>query len=424
MKIGILGGGQVGQALWDTIHMEKENILNILGEPLEIKKVLVRDLSKKRDIPKDFLTNNPDEIIYDKEISLIVEVMGGEEPAHTYIKRALEEKKFVVTANKEVIALHGDELHKIARKKGVDIAFEASVGGGIPLIKTIKEAMAVDKVKEIWAIVNGTTNYILTKMEEELRDFEEVLREAQKLGYAEPDPSKDILGLDTKFKLAILSSFAYHTTIKPEDIYTEGIEKISLRDIQYAKELGYKIKLLAISKFYNGEIEVRVHPTMIPLSSPLSSVNGVYNAILLRAEKRGDVLLYGEGAGPYPTAMALLSDILEATHTILYSVPRYYSFAYLYPSKIKPSDEIYTRYYIRLWVKDQPGVLAQIAKILGENHISISSVIQKETSEKEGKAELVILTHKTYEKSMSKAIEEIKLLPILEEWGSLIRIEV
>ncbi|ACI19270.1 homoserine dehydrogenase [Dictyoglomus thermophilum] len=423
MKIGILGGGQVGQALWNTIYAEKENILNILGEPLEIKKVLVRDLNKKRDIPRDFLTNNPDEIIYDKEISLVVEVMGGEEPAHTYIKKALEEQKFIVTANKEVIALHGDELYKIARKKGVDIAFEASVGGGIPLIKTIKEAMAVDKVKEIWAIVNGTTNYILTKMEEEHRDFEEVLKEAQKLGYAEPDPSKDILGLDTRFKLAILSSFAHHTTIKPNDIYTEGIEKISLRDIQYAKELGYKIKLLAISKFYNGEIEVRVHPTMISLSSPLSSVNGVYNAILLKAEKRGDVLLYGEGAGPYPTAMALLSDILEASHTILYSVPRYYSFAYLYPSKIKKSDEIYTRYYMRLWVKDQPGVLAQIAKILGENNISISSVVQKETSEKEGKAELVILTHKTYEKNMIKAIKEIKLLPILEEWGSLIRIE-
>ncbi|MFN3698795.1 MAG: homoserine dehydrogenase, partial [Dictyoglomus sp.] len=371
-----------------------------------------------------YLTTDPNDILLDPEISLIVEVMGGEEPAHSYIKKALEEKKFVVTANKEVIALYGDELYKIARKKGVDIAFEASVGGGIPLIKTIKEAMAVDKVKEIWAIVNGTTNYILTKMEEEYKGFSEVLREAQILGYAEPDPSKDILGLDTRYKLAILSSFAYHTTIKPPDIYTEGIDKISLRDILYARELGYKIKLLAISKEENGEIEVRVHPTMIPLSSPLSSVNGVYNAILLRAEKRGDVLLYGEGAGPAPTAMALLSDILEVGHTILYSIPRYYTFAYLYPPKLKEWESIYTRYYLRLWVKDQPGVLAQIAKILGENHISISSVIQKETSEKEEKAEIVILTHKTYEKCIKKAIEEIKRLPILEEWGSLIRIEV
>lgn len=424
MKIGILGGGQVGQALWNTIHTEKETILNILGEPLEIKKVLVRDLSKKREIPKEYLTNNPNEILYDKEIALIVEVIGGDEPAYSYIKKALEEKKFVVTANKEVIALYGDDLYKIARKKGVDIAFEASVGGGIPLIKTIKEAMAVDKVREIWAIVNGTTNYILTKMEEEHRDFSEALKEAQKLGYAEPDPSKDILGLDTTYKLAIMSSFAYHTTIKPQNIYTEGIDKISLRDILYAKELGYKIKLLAIGKEQNGEIEVRVHPTMIPLSSPLSSVTGVYNAILLKTERRGDVLLYGEGAGPYPTAMALLSDILEASHTILYTIPRYYNFAYLYPSKIKEWENIFTRYYIRLWVKDQPGVLAQIAKILGENQISISSVVQKETSEKEEKAEIVILTHKTYEKNIKKAVEEIKRLPILEEWGSLIRIEV
>jgi homoserine dehydrogenase len=423
MKIGLLGGGQVGQALFKILYSEKETILNILREPLEIKKILVRDLNKKREIPKDLLTTNPEEIILDPEIPIIVELMGGIEPAYSYIKKALEEKKVVVTANKEVIALYGEELYKIARKNGVDILFEASVGGGIPIIKTIKEAMVVDKVKEIWAILNGTTNYILTKMEEEMKDFDESLKRAQELGYAEPDPSKDISGLDTAYKLSILSSFAYHTTIKPQHMYREGIENITLRDLLYAKELGYKIKLLAISKENNGEIETRVHPTMIPINSPLASIRGVYNAILLKTEKRGDILLYGEGAGPYPTSMALLSDILESAYTLLYSLPRYYSFAYLYPSKIKNYENFLTRYYIRIWVKDQPGVLAQIAKILGENSISISSVIQKETSEKEEKAEIVILTHKTNESSMQKAISEIKKLPILENWGSLIRIE-
>uniref|UniRef100_A0A7C3MRE0 Homoserine dehydrogenase n=1 Tax=Dictyoglomus thermophilum TaxID=14 RepID=A0A7C3MRE0_DICTH len=423
MKIGLLGGGQVGQALFKVLYSEKETILNILREPLEIKKVLVKDLNKKREIPKDLLTTNPEEIILDQEIQIIVELMGGIEPAYSYIKKALEEKKVVVTANKEVIALYGEELYKIARKKGVDILFEASVGGGIPIIKTIKEAMVVDKVKEIWAILNGTTNYILTKMEEEIKDFDESLKKAQELGYAEPDPTKDISGLDTAYKLSILSSFAYHTTITPQCIYREGIENITLRDLLYAKDLGYKIKLLAISKENNGEIETRVHPTMIPINSPLASIRGVYNAILLKTEKRGDILLYGEGAGPYPTSMALLSDILESAYTLLYSLPRYYSFAYLYPSKIKNWENFFTRYYIRIWVKDQPGVLAQIAKILGENSISISSVIQKETSEKEEKAEIVILTHKTNENSMQKAISEIKKLPILENWGSLIRIE-
>jgi len=424
MKIGFLGGGQVGQALWEVIQKENENILNLIGEPLEVKKILVKDLNKNRLIPKYYLTDNPDEILYDPEIKLVVEVMGGVEPASLYIQKALENKKFVVTANKEVIATNGDKLFNLARKMGVDLGFEASVGGGIPLIKAIKEGLVVDKIKEIWSILNGTTNYILTQMEESHKDFSSILKEAQEKGYAEPDPYKDISGLDSTYKLAILSSLAFHTNVKPENIFREGIENISIRDIEYAKSLGYTIKLLAIAKEDNGSLEVRVHPTMISQNNLLSSVRGVNNAVLFKEERRGDIILYGPGAGPKPTAMALLSDIIELSYSIIHSSPRYYNFAYLYPPKIKPWEEIKTRYYMRFWAKDKPGVLAQIAKILGDNHISIASVIQKETNLEFEKAEIVILTHITCERNMQKAIEEIKTLPIIEEWSSLIRIEV
>ncbi|MCS7201613.1 MAG: homoserine dehydrogenase [Dictyoglomus sp.] len=424
MKIGILGGGQVGQALWEVIQKENENILNLLGEPLDIVRVLVRNLSRPRIIPNFYLTTKVEEIIDNPEIKLVIEVMGGEEPAYTFIKRAIENGKYVVTANKEIIALYGDELFKLARKKGVDLGFEASVGGGIPVIKAIKEGLVVDKIKEIWSILNGTTNYILTKMEENKSDFSVVLKEAQEKGYAEPDPYKDISGLDSVYKIAILSSLAFHTTIKPMDIFREGIEKITLRDIEYAKSLGYSIKLLALAREDNGTLEIRVHPTMIPQNHMLSAVRGVNNAVLFKEERRGNIILYGPGAGPKPTAMALLSDILELSYSIIHSHPRYYNFAYLYPSNLKPWGEIKTRYYLRFWVQDKPGVLAQIAKVLGENNISIASVIQKETNIENEKAEIVILTHVTYEKDIQKAISEIQKLPILEEWNSLIRIEV
>ncbi len=424
MKIGFLGGGQVGQALWEVIQKENENILNLLGEPLEVKRVLVRNLSKPRIIPNYYLTNKPEEILDDYDIKLVIEVMGGEEPAYSFIKRAIENEKYVVTANKEIIAMHGDELLKLARKKGVDIGFEASVGGGIPIIKAIKEGLVLDKIKEIWSILNGTTNYILTNMEENKAEFSLILQEAQEKGYAEPDPYKDISGLDSVYKIAILSSLAFHTTIKPKYIFREGIEKITLRDMEYAKSLGYSIKLLALAKEENGTLEIRVHPTMISQNHLLAAVRGVNNAVLFKEERRGNIILYGPGAGPKPTAMALLSDILELSHSIIHSHLRYYNFAYLYPSDLKPWGEIKTRYYLRFWVQDRPGVLAQIAKILGENSISIASVIQKETNIENEKAEIVILTHITYEKNIQKAISEIQKLPILVEWNSLIRIEV
>jgi homoserine dehydrogenase len=423
MKIGLLGGGQVGQALWEVLNKENENILNVLGEPLEIKRVLVKDLSKPRIIPNYYLTNNADEILDDPEIKLVVEVIGGQEPAFSLIKKALENKKYVVTANKEVIALFGDELFKLARKKGVDLGFEASVGGGIPVIKPIKEGLVIDKIKEICSILNGTTNYILTEMEEKKKEFSSALKEAQERGYAEPNPYNDISGLDSVYKISILSSLAFHTTVKPKDVFREGIEKITLRDIEYAKTLGYTIKLLALAREENGSLEIRVHPSMISQNHLLSAVRGVNNAILFKEERRGEIVLYGPGAGPKPTAMALLSDILELSYSIIHSFPKYYNFAYLYPSKIKPWGEIKTRYYLRFWAKDKPGVLAQIAKILGENNISIASVIQKETRIEDEKAEIVILTHLTLEKNIQKAISEIQKLPILEEWNSLIRIE-
>jgi homoserine dehydrogenase len=341
-----------------------------------------------------------------------------------YIEQALRQGKWVITANKEVMAKHGPRLLSIAESSGVEIRYEASVGGGIPLISPFQQDLVGNKVIAIHAIINGTTNYILTRMSEEGLDFPTALKQAQEMGYAEADPSSDIEGIDAAYKLAILASLAFHTYVHPEDVYREGIERLSWRDFRYAKELGYAIKLLAIAKEREGAIEVRTHPVLIPENYLLAKVEGAYNAVQVEGDLVGKVIFYGMGAGSLPTTSAVLADIVEAAKKLYKGIKPTIGGRWERAKPIKPMSQLQTRYYLRMTVADRPGVLAQISKILGDLQISIASVIQKDTDEKAGTAEIVIMTHPSLEEGMQRALKEIAQLAVVTEISNFIRVEV
>jgi len=436
--IGLMGFGVVGGGVAKALSEKEEAIAEEIGCPLTLKKILVRDPAKPRSVRVEprLLTIDVQEILADPEIDIIIEVIGGEHPASGYIKQALLNGKYVVTANKEVIAKHGSELLEIAQERGVDILYEASVGGGIPLLLPLKQGLLVNEISAIYAIINGTTNYILTRMSTEGMSFSAALKWAQELGYAEADATNDIEGIDAAYKLAILATVAFHTTVHPEDVYCQGIACLSEHDFRYAKELGYEIKLLAIAKKRDRSIEVRVHPAFIPQDFLLAKVGGVYNAIQIEGDLVGKVLFYGEGAGALPTSSAIIADVIAAAKGIiqrkelgtrklaqgggdLFLVPRS-----SFPGKaIKPISELETRYYLRMQVADRPGVLAQIAKILGDLSISISSVIQKEADVATQAAEVVIMTHPAREQFMQQALKEVEKLPVVKEICNFIRVE-
>ncbi len=420
MGLGVVGGG-VARAL-----LEKDRaIVEEIGCPLTLRKILVRDPAKPRSvkIAPHLLTVNAQEILADPETDIIIEVLGGEEPALEYIKQALHNGKYVVTANKEVMAKHGPELLEIAQTEGVDILYEASVGGGIPLLLPLKQGLLANKISTIYAIINGTTNYILTRMSQEGVSFPLTLKRAQELGYAEPDATNDVEGIDAAYKLAILATVAFHTTVSADDVYYEGITRLSKHDFRYAKELGYEIKLLAIAKRGDGSIEVRVHPVFIPEDFLLAKVGGVYNAVQIEGDLVGKVLFYGEGAGALPASSAIMADVITIAQGISSGrkSPPQRRFPRLIP--IKPISELETRYYLRMQVADRPGVLGQIAKILGDLSISISSVIQKEADAKTQTAEIVIMTHPAWEKAMQQALKEMERLPLVREICNFIRVE-
>jgi len=419
MGLGVVGGG-VARAL-----LEKKKVLADLGYPLTLKKILVREPAKPRRVEVDphLITIDAQQILADPEIDIVIEVMGGEKPALDYIKQALLNGKYVVTANKEVMAKYGSELIGIAQEKGVDILYEASAGGGIPLLLSIKQGLLANRISTLYAIINGTTNYILTSMSTKGVGFSSTLKQAQELGYAEADATNDIEGIDAAYKLAILATTAFHTTIHPRDVYYEGITRLTEHDFRYAKELGYEIKLLAIAKEVDGFVEVRVHPVFIPEESLLAKVGGVYNAVQIEGDLIGRVILYGEGAGTSPTSSAIISDVIAVAQDIgsgRGSLPRMSSPRSL---SIKPVSEIETRYYLRMSVADRPGVLAQIAKCLGDNSISISSFIQKEANAKTQTAEIVIMTHPAREQSMQQALMEMKKITVVKEISNFIRVE-
>ncbi len=423
--VGLLGLGVVGAGVAQTLLSKKEYFSQTLGLPIELRKVLVRDPAKSRQVQIDsnLLTRDATDILGDETVDIVVEVMGGETPAHTYISDAITSGRYVVTANKEVIAKRGWELAALAHQHGVDLLYEASVGGGIPIITPLRRDLMANRITAIRAIINGTTNYILTNMGKDGAEFGDALSQAQSLGYAEADPSSDILGTDAAYKLAILTSLAFQVQLRPDDIYREGIGRINSRDFRYARELGYAIKLLAVSERQNGSISARVHPTLLPLEEPLAKVDGVLNAVQVEGDLLGRVLFEGPGAGSLATASAVVSDIVEAARRIVTEVERTLPWHPQTPAKVQPISEIETRYYLRMEVPDRPKVLAQIANILGQNGISIASVIQKETNDTAQTAEIVIMTHKALEGAMQKALGEMAGSDCVREIGNFLRVQ-
>src|ERR1051326_1946965 len=432
INIGLIGLGTVGSGAWRILHDNAELIRHRVGVSVEIRKVAVRDLKRDRgfNIPSSLLTDSPAEIVEDPAIDIVVELIGGYEPAKELILTAIAHGKHVVTANKALLAVHGAEIYAAAQRAGVTIGFEGSVGGGIPVIKALKEALAANRILSIYGIINGTSNYILTKMTEEDRSFGDVLAEAQRAGYAEADPTFDVGGIDTAHKLAILVNLAFGAHVDLKEIYTEGITKISPLDIDFGKALGYKLKLLAIAKMHeSGEAEARVHPTMVPDEYPIATVGGVYNAIQIVGNACEDIMLYGRGAGSMPTGSAVVGDIMDIARQILMEPSRKLPAGDAREggtsgvvAQVQSMDSIRSLYYFRFMALDQPGVLAQISGILGRHRISIAQMIQRGRKEG-GSVPLVIMTHTALERDVQHALVEIKALSCITETPTLIRVE-
>jgi len=423
--IGLMGLGVIGSGTAKVLMGKPDTLAREVGIQLVLRKVLEQDLTKhgSMGIKPDLFTTQFSELVSHPEIDIIVELIGGEYPAFEYIKEALAHGKHVVTANKEVMAKHGSQLLTIAQQHGVALRYEASVGGGIPLIAPFQDDLVANDISAIYAILNGTTNYILTQMAKEGLDFSVALKQAQDLGYAEANPANDIEGLDATYKLAILTTIAFGLEVSPEDIYHEGISRLQARDFRYAGELGYAIKLLAIAKRAGDSIEARVHPVFIPEDSLLANVDGVYNAIHVEGDLVGKVIFYGEGAGPSATSSAIAADIIKIAQGInrkASNIPRLPSGS---GQTLKPMAEIETRYYVRMSIVDQPGVLAQISKVLGDHSIGISSVIQKETDLSTRTAEIVIMTHPAKEQAVQQALKETEHSPVVKEISNFVRVE-
>ncbi|MEW6695856.1 MAG: homoserine dehydrogenase [Bacillota bacterium] len=423
IKIGLLGLGTVGRGVYRILVENQENIRQRAGVKLEIKKILVRSLEKDRglSLPEGILTTNLAEITQDPEIKIVVEVLGGIHPTLDYVLEALNQGKSVVTANKDMVAEQGQRLFKAAQNNQCDLFFEASVAGGIPIIRTLKQSLAGNRIEEVFGIINGTTNYMLTKMTQEGCEFDAVLKEAQAKGYAESDPTADVGGFDAARKIAILASIAFNTRVPLQQVYTEGITKITAQDISYANELGYVIKLLGIAKERPEGVEVRVHPTFIPKDHPLAAVGDVFNAVFVRGNAVGDTMFYGRGAGEMPTASAVVADIMDAARDILRSVPGIIGCTCFNDSPVLDIGETFSKYYIRLQVADKPGVLASIALVFGNKEVSLKSVIQKEATG--STAELVLVTHRVQEQNVKDALMDIKQLSSVLEVANVIRVE-
>ena len=430
VNIGLMGLGVVGSGVLRIIHEKARMLAMATGRDLRVKKILVREKAKIRgvDVEPAMLTTNPSDILDDPTIHIVIELIGGVEPAYTYAKRAIQAGKHLVTGNKDVMAMHGPELLRLASEQNVDVYYEASVGGGIPLIGSFRSDLVANEIREIYAIINGTTNYILTRMSREGAALPEVLAAAQDLGYAEADPTKDVEGIDAAFKLAILASLAFHTEVDPAAIYRQGIMQLEPADFRYAQDLGYVIKLLALARQDDAaplgreRYEASVYPALVPQDAPLASVDGVYNAVYVVGDLVGNVMFYGRGAGSEPTASAIVADVIDVAHNIISGVTNRVPYTIDSTKTMKPIDEIETRYYFRLWVADRPGVLAKIATICGEHRISIASVIQKEADPVNQTAELVFTTHDAYERAMQAAVQDIAALDVVARVAGFLRI--
>ena len=425
LKVGLLGLGVVGSEVASHLFRYVDSIERKFGTRVEIKKILVRDLSKPRGetIPDSLITTNPEEVLRSPELDVIVEVMGGEQPAATFLFEALISGKHVITANNEVMAKFGPSLLALANRNKVRLLFEASVGGAIPIIGNLSSDLIANKVSSIRGIINGTSNYILTRMSEDHAEFGKALEEAQQQGYAETDPTNDIEGTDAVYKLSIMSALAFHTAVNPDDVYCEGITQLQTQDFRYADELGYAIKSLGIASLNGSSIQARVHPVLLPKGHMLAKVDGVYNAIEIAGDLCGQVLFHGRGAGKEPTASAVLGDLFEIMRTRNLSGLQNETPDNDLGLAIKSIDDLESKYYLRLNVSDQSGVLGQIAMILGEENISLAEVLQKDTNLLARTAEIVITTHPALEIALQRSLNRISKLGVVHEVSSLLRIE-
>ena len=429
INIGLLGCGTVGTGVAKLLIENKDLLTARVGADLNLKWVADIDIETDRGIqfPEGVLTTDAQKLLTDPDIDMVIEMIGGDGIAKDFMLQAINNGKHIVTANKALLAAHGNELFAAAARNGVDLAFEASVGGCMPIIKSVRESLVANHIKSMTGILNGTCNYILSKIEDEGISFQEALAEAQRQGYAEADPTLDVEGYDTAHKIAILAALAYGMEINLKDVYTEGISRITPLDIEFAGQFGYRIKLLAISKSQNQRVEARVHPTMMPFKNLLTSINGTVNAITVSGDAVGDILLYGYGAGMMPTASAVVSDIVDIARNILSGTvrripPLSYQRESISRIPVLPMDDLVTHYYFRFAALDHPGVLSTISGILGKYNISLQSVHQK-GRKTNGSVPLVMLTHRAKEVDVKRALAEISDLNVVSDEPILIRIE-
>ena len=421
IKVALLGAGTVGGGVYKLVERRAAEMPDKVGAELKITKVLVKNLQKKREgIPSEVLTDDWEGIIHDPEISIVIELMGGVEPARTYILQALEAGKNVVTANKDLLSEHGQELMEAAERNHRDLCFEAAVGGGIPIIRPLKECLAGNEITEVMGIVNGTTNYILTKMTQEGWDFDDALKEAQRLGFAEADPTADVEGLDAGRKMAILASIAFHSRVTFKDVDVKGITKITAKDIQYAKEFGYTLKLLGVARNEEGKMEVGVSPMMIPSTHPLANVNDSFNAVFVHGDAVDDAMFQGRGAGEFPTASAVVGDLISVARDMQYDCCGRIGCSCYKNLSMKPAGEARHKYFLRLIVEDRTGILAGVAGVLGNNGVIINQVIQKPAVN--GVAELVVITDKVETRHLNDAMMIFGEMSMIREVASVIRV--
>ena len=429
VKIGILGLGTVGSGTINVLTRNADEILRRAGRAIHVVHAAARDITRKRNCPTEGmrLTTDPYEVVNDPEVAVVVELIGGYEPARSLVLKAIENGKHVVTANKAMIAAHGNEIFTAAQKKGVMVAFEAAVAGGIPIIKTLREGLAGNRIEWLAGIINGTSNFILTEMRDRGADFADVLAEAQRLGYAEADPTFDVEGIDAAHKLTILAAIAFGIPLQFKKAYTEGITKITRLDVEYAEQLGYRIKSLGIARRTDKGVELRVHPTLIPERRLIANVDGVMNAVLVKGDAVGPTLYYGAGAGAEPTASAVVADIVDVVRTLTSDPNNRVPHLAFQPDQLSdvpilPMEEVETAYYLRLQALDKPGVLAEVTRILGDLGISIEAILQKEPREGENTVPVIILTQRVLEKHMNQAITQIEALPSIA--GKVMRIRL
>ena len=428
INVGLLGLGTVGGGTLTVLRRNAEEITRRAGREIRVVRAAVRNLEKAKPLAGDLpLTTNPFDVVDDPHIDIVVELIGGLEPAHELVMQAINNGKHVVTANKHLVAKYGNEIFAAAQAKGVMVAFEAAVAGGIPIIKALREGLTANRIEWLAGIINGTSNFILTEMRDKGAAFDDVLKEAQRLGYAEADPTFDIEGIDAAHKLTILSAIAFGIPMQFDRAYTEGISRLTREDVQYAEELGYRIKLLGIARRAEAGIELRVHPTLIPERRLIANVDGAMNAVLVKGDAVGPTLYYGAGAGAEPTASAVVADLVDVTrlHTAdpHHRVPHLaFQPDQLADTPILPMDEVRTAYYLRLRAFDRPGVLADITRILADGEISIDAMVQKEPAEGEEQVDIILLTHITVEKNVNAAIARIEALDSVA--GKVMRIRL